>query len=1256
MTCFATAVVLAASLDAQSHPHEDHATSGTGHAFVELKGNVSATIRRDADAGEAPPSAVLRNVRLMLSRSPSQTSAFQKVLSAQLDKHSPMYHVWLTPEEIGRRFGRTDEELTSVARWLRSQGLTAESISPGKTSIAFSGSVENVERAFRTKIHRFRHARGEYVANVDNPKIPAELSPLVSGLAQLSTYAPRSYRAKAEPGAFLPRSGHFARTGIVPLRPQFTSGSGMLFLTPADAATMYDSPNAYNAASSSTKNITGTGVVIGVAGVAAIDSNTVTNYRVRFLNGDNSAPLITNIDESATFGPATNEGYLDLEVAGGMAPGATMHYYTADVSDGGVLTVLERVAQENVVDTLVLSFGLCEYEMTTSQNDAVRQLMEQLSAQGITVVVSTGDSGSAGCDDPDSESMASKGLQVNGFASTPYNIAVGGTDTAGLLSRFSAYVDVPGNPSGLYRSVRSYIPESTWNDSPDIDLLLSDNTTAGIVDDQTNIFAGGGGLSSCSTNKSVLNRDSSVLQGSCSGGYAKPTWQRGFGVPVDGSRAVPDVSLMAGNGVDLGTWLVCVDDTDQYSGFPSNCTDQRDGQFYFVGFGGTSTSAAAFAGVLAIVQESLGGPGHRMGTDAAKTLYDLYNSSYAPLVFHDITDGNNSVYCAMGSSNCAQNDAGYNFLSGYDAGVGYDLSTGLGSVDVTMLVDHWSQVTGLEQAAISIESLTQISVADDLTLEISVRGDAGVPAGQMSLSGAGEASATTRLDREGRTYFHIPAGTLAVGTHLLTLLYSGDPTYASTSETSEVGVATATPNLDISLESSVVAIGNPFSVTVFVSSSGPTPTGTITLSSGGYTSTPAILAAGKASIIVPAGSLPAGADILNVSYQGDGNYTAATSAATVSVTKSAPNVSIIPASSSVAVTSSLEVKVAVSGAGPTPTGTITLSSGGYTSTPATLAAGKASIIVPAGSLPAGADILNVSYQGDGNYTAATSAATVSVTKSEAAVVVITPKDVSAGSALRVTVTVSGTERVPTGSITLSSTAFTSAPVNLEAGTAWITIPGAGMSSIGPLTLAATYSGDADYSTGIGIATVIVKAPYSVTAVTPSPITAGEAARSTVTVKTDGTYIGTIRLSCKLMSSPNGAQRLPTCTVTAGSEVSVDTRRTFASAFVTIDTTARETANHAASQFPRWSSPGGKLLACFIILGLPMRRVRSRGLFRVLILTMTLVSVSGCAKVVGVERSVEDPGVSPGTYTFAVTGSGTPFFSPAPFADIALEIR
>ena len=249
--------------------------------------------------------------------------------------------------------------------------------------------------------------------------------------------------------------------------------------------------------------------------------------------------------------------------------------------------------------------------------------------------------------------------------------------------------------SNAFRSALGYIPESTWNDSTTSNGDISANVPyVNSSTSQTNIIGGTGGASNCSTNTTTYNSTTGVTTaGTCTSGWPKPSWQTGPGVPSDGDRDVPDVSLMAGNGFYGATWLVCTDDTGPNSNnvtVSENCTNQSDNNFYFAGIGGTSASTPAFAGILALVVQANGG---RIGMDGAKFLYDIYNSSSGAAVFHDVTQGNNSVLCTEGTPDCQAVGSSF-FESGYNAGAGYDLATGLGSVDATQLIAGYAALSG----------------------------------------------------------------------------------------------------------------------------------------------------------------------------------------------------------------------------------------------------------------------------------------------------------------------------------------------------------------------------------------------------------------------------------------------------------------------------------------------------------------------------------------------------------------------------------
>jgi subtilase family serine protease len=795
-------------------------------SLTTLPGNVVPNARPEFDKGEAAPSAELAFIRLVLSRSPEQESALEHFMAQQLDKSSPNYHRWLTPEQFGRLYGPADSDIAAVVAWLQSHGLRVQPVSAGRTNIAFSGTVSQVEEAFHASIHSFDDHSEQFLSNTSDPRIPSALAPVISGVAQLNTIRPRPYSVPARPGQFDPASHR-----LVPVNgsssgpePAFTVGSAppySFFMVPADAATIYDTPNSFNANFTSAGGTAydGTGVTIGIVGDALIQASTVVDYRSRFLN-DSTTPAITNVGNTAVAGQDTDEGYVDVEIAGGLAPKASLIFYTSG-GPTGLQNAIEQALTDNKADILSVSFGACELANTTAGNTLINGWWQQASAAGVAVVVATGDSGSAGCDN-NTETTAINGLQVNGFASTPYNIAVGGTDFNSLLTSFTFYVNTTNSTSSStpFESVKGYIPESTWNDSTKFDGLTSANAPFLDTNSKTNIIAGGGGASACSTNTTTNSAG-----GTCTSGYAKPSWQRGAGVLADGARDLPDVSLFAGNGFDAASWLVCTDDaftgTGSTSGQTDNCVANSNNLFAFNAFGGTSTAAPAFAGILALVQSSTGS---RLGL-ATKDLYDLFNGSHAGLVFNDVTVGNNSVVCTVSTPNCVKNAAGNYFLSdptgsGYDTGTGYDLATGMGSVDVTQLINYWSTALGTAPATIAIApSATSISSIQPLTVTVTVSGSSGfsTPTGTVTLSGGGYSSSPATLTA-GIASLSIPAGSLQTGNDVLTVTYSGDVDYATTSNATTVTVTMVAFTLSATQPSSVTP-GAPASSTLTVSTS-----------------------------------------------------------------------------------------------------------------------------------------------------------------------------------------------------------------------------------------------------------------------------------------------------------------------------------------------------------------------------------------------------------------------------------------------------
>jgi Pro-kumamolisin, activation domain/Bacterial Ig-like domain (group 3) len=856
-------------------------------SLLTLHGNVSARARTEFDVGEAPSATPLSHVRLVLSRSPEQQAALDQYMADLQDKSSPNYHKWLTPDQFGKLYGPADSDIAAIVAWLESHGLKVDEVSSGRTNIAFSGTVRQVEEALHTSIHSYDANGEQFLSNTSNPVIPAALAPVVSGVAHLNTIRPRPHHVAGSLGTYDTDTRRFVSSqarvanGLNAPRPALTGGAGTstspytLYMVAGDAATVYNTPNSYNAHFSGTP-YTGTGVTIGIGGDAVIQAATVANYWVAFLGQTQTAAAarltITSVD-NVTSTNDIDEAYIDTQLSGALAPGAAIHYYASTDLYGAI----NAAVNANAVDIFSLSFGLCENFLTTSDNQTISGWWQQAAAQGMAVTVSTGDSGSAGCDNNSVASTAAYGLNVNGFASTPYNIAVGGTDFSALLAGFTTYVSTTNDSATFFRTALGPIPESTWNDSVTTNGLISANVPFLDTNGLTNIVGGSGGASSCATNSST----SSTI-GTCTGGYSKPSWQRGSGVPADGVRDIPDISLMSGAGADNASWLVCTDESGPNSSgvtVTANCSNQSDGHFYFFGFGGTSTAAPAFAGMLALLQQKTGG---KLG-QAVSGFYDLYNGAHASAIFHDITAGNISVPCESGTPDCASNS----FLTGYDTATGYDLATGIGSLDVTQLIANWGSATPAGRPTVSATpSATTISSSAAVQVAVTVTGTAGTPTGSVLLLGPSYSSASQALSAGAYT-FSIPAGSLKVGANSLTVNYGGDSNYLTASSSSfTITVTGLTPTITVAPSVTSLKASDTMTVQATVSGTGTTPTGKVTLYGAGYFAAGQPLSSGTYTFNIPANSFYGGNNqSLTVSYSGDSLYAEASdSSKSISVT------------------------------------------------------------------------------------------------------------------------------------------------------------------------------------------------------------------------------------------------------------------------------------------------------------------------------------------------------------------------------------
>lgn len=454
---------------------------------VVLRGNTHPLARPEFDRGAAPDSQPMRRMLLVLKRSPEQEAELRRVLDEQQTKSSPNFHKWLTPQEFGGRFGPADADVQAVTGWLTSEGFQVGRVAAGRTVIEFSGTAGQVRRAFHTEIHRFvvkGQEQAEAWANTNDPQIPAALAPVVKGLASLNNFPRRS---------MLRRLGAVQRSKVTgELKPLFnlnTVGVPNYAVGPTDFATIYNLLPLWNA------GVDGTGVAIAIVAQTDINPQDVADFRNMFGLSVNPPNIIYN-GPNPGLGPDEGEGDLDAQWSGAVATGATIDFVVSESTEtsAGVDLSALYIVDNNLAPVMSESYGACELFLGDGGNAFYYYLWEQAAAQGITVMVAAGDAGSAGCDNFNTQLASVYGPMVSGFASTPFNVAVGGTDFDDV-GMWSAYWN-PTNASTTASSAKSYIPETTWNDSC---ARFGDLAGCSFSSPDLNIVAGGGGATTASS-------------------------------------------------------------------------------------------------------------------------------------------------------------------------------------------------------------------------------------------------------------------------------------------------------------------------------------------------------------------------------------------------------------------------------------------------------------------------------------------------------------------------------------------------------------------------------------------------------------------------------------------------------------------------------------------------------------------------------------------------------------------------------------
>jgi subtilase family serine protease len=663
---------------------------------VTLFGNTRPEAKLTNDRGMLPDSQPIAHMQLLLKRPAETDAALDRLIADQYNRASPRFHQWLTPEEFGASFGPADDDIKAVTDWLESRGFTVNGVPAGKMVIDFSGNAGQIRGAFHTEMHRYDVKGVSHIANRSDPRIPAALSGVVAGIVSLHDFRPHTN--------FKPRSDYTFSSG----------GSAYQAVVPGDLAKIYNLTPLFSA------GISGQGqTIVAIEDTNVYSTTDWSTFRSTFGLSSYSSGSLTQVQPSGsmscsspgTVSGAESEAELDVEWASAGAPSAKIELASCkDTSTTfGGLIALENLLNSSSVPAIVsISYGECEAENGATANAAYNTTYKQGVAEGTSVFVSSGDEGAASCDAD--LTKATHGIGVSGFASTPYNVAVGGTDFgdtyAGTTSTYWSTTN-----SATYESALSYVPEIPWNDSCASVLISTKsgysvpygtsgfcNSTTGKADYLTTA-SGSGGPSGCATGSPSKT---GIVGGSCKG-YAKPSWQSLTGVPSDGVRDMPDVSLFAANGVWGHYYVFC--DSDTRDGGAS-CTGAPSG---WSGAGGTSFASPILAAIQALVNQKQGakqGLPNPVYYSLAATEYGngglancnstSGNAVSSTCIFYDVTLGDMDVNCT-GTTNCyrpsstngvlSTSSSSYSTASG--TGAGWDFATGIGSLNAANLVNNW---------------------------------------------------------------------------------------------------------------------------------------------------------------------------------------------------------------------------------------------------------------------------------------------------------------------------------------------------------------------------------------------------------------------------------------------------------------------------------------------------------------------------------------------------------------------------------------
>ncbi|MFZ1133122.1 MAG: Ig-like domain repeat protein [Terriglobales bacterium] len=949
-----------------------------------LPGHVSAAIRSANDLGRQDARTPSPGMILVLKSSEEQKREIRRVIDEQQDKKTANYHQWVTPEEFGEHFGVHDSDIAQIKAWLISEGFTVDEVSKSKRVIKFSGNLGQVEHAFQTEMHLYNYGGELHVANSTEISVPEAFNKVIAGVSLHNFYRKSSFerhsRIKHGPKYTTSSSVHYVGPAdfatiynTAPLLANGINGTGssiaivgrsdilmsdvqsyrQLFNLPVndpvfihagqdngtqpgdDGESDLDVEISGGVAPNATVNFvigTPTFLVDGITNSIEyiVENNVADIMSISYGSCESVEGTGGNEFNNQAFEQAAAQGISVFVASGDNGPAEcddqNDSYENLGYATGGEASTWYSVAVGGTGLYGDAGANYSTYWGTSNnslyQNSAIKYIPEYPwnEAKGNNPAIDTGSglwSGSGGVSSYYMRPSWQTGSGITN-ASDPALTQGGNWVTGVTLTN--------GGGSGYTTA-----PSVTWSGGTCATLPATASTTisggsvTGIVFNygvQGGTLAAGQGIG-C-TVAPTATFTAAPAGGTTATGTATigPMWNIQplvSGVP---HRLTPDLVLNAASSHD-GT-LFCSEGV---------CEINSSGAFTDAGIvGGTSVAAPSMAGIQALINQANGG---RQGMPGY-IYYALANNQYVAnaagcnsssltatnCAFQDITLGNNYI---CGTSTCTTTTG---TKIGWAAGTGYDLASGLGSVNAYNLATQWSSVVFNSSTSTLGLSQTSFAHGTPITLSGAVSATAGTPTGDVAfIVSQGEIGDPVNLTSGA---FVVPGAfatlsggnysdsisNLPGGSYTVQARYGGDTNFGSSlsapvavTVTPEASTITITPQV-INLTACTMTNGNTFTygqliwvqVTVAGVSGQGVPTGSVNITVDGNSyATETLDPQGNGYLVAgnvgtasnsclydytfaQSPMLSGGTHTISASYSGDASFNATTAGTPASVT------------------------------------------------------------------------------------------------------------------------------------------------------------------------------------------------------------------------------------------------------------------------------------------------------------------------------------------------------------------------------------